>query len=325
VTTEGQRFYLCEPPVTIAPTEYLLGGITVEKDLFPSVVTRELPASPRSFYSELVFPRPIDPLAGAERIYASGGRGLSPTSVLRVLIEGVAGLKIADSAQATLSMLDRSIDFAVFLDASGDAMDLVTDRLLPQTNVTAYSKMGEIDLIDFVAPGSDRLLRIGRGILYRLRNQRDKLSSLGDVYNIIEVSYRATSSRTARAPAKFLLDHRYPGPLGRLSARSQKTYGPRILQVAAEDLPSADTVGDEGGHPVPVVGLAEGVLLSTAMQHRSETYQMTWAEGAMISRNTRRIIDDPEAGLPSVGCRAVDIEIHSFGPQVTFQTEDIDP
>lgn len=320
IDREGKRWYLCEPAVVAAPLHFQVGGIEVRGADRPVVTTATLGSDPNRTYTQLVFRQPVRQAGLIGAVTASGGVGFATSTPLRTLLVDIGGYPLSRRAELEIGRMERRFNFSVFLNNSSNVMDIVQQRLLPQTDCVLTQHLNQVDLLRLLAPSAQRRIGIGTGFWSRVREQQP-LTRTEDVYNVIEVKYRRTVlpvtsdilSRNA-----YVIDANYGGPIGALVAASQKRYGRRLLSLEAADLVESGS----GGLPLGVVELAETTAQLTAFPHRRYVYDAIWSSGMSFARNDTALVTDEARGLSDTPMRVVRREIRPTGPRLWLATDD---
>lgn len=321
IDAEGRLFYLMEPPVSGEPTEFYVGGNKLERD-FPSVKTMSFPNQPERKFTALEFRESVNQTSFFGDVSAAGGLGIMTTSPIMLLLRDVGGYELTGQAESLLNATQKQFTGSALFNQGAKVLEIVRERLLPQTTLAMTFRMGRIHAVDLGGVGSDRQIAVGQGLRWRIQNETTSLDSANDVYNIIVVKYNRTITSVLSNPMRrglFVLDEKYGGSIGSILAASQHEYGRRVLEIDAADIYEND---DDGDTPESVRQLGELEARLHAYEHRKFTYDCDWLDGMGMDVYDRRLLTDSDEELEDEPVRVVEWSLLATGPRLTFQTED---
>lgn len=322
ISKDGRRWYLCEPAVDAIPTSIQIGGVEVAEADRPIVSVGRLASDPSQTFTELVFPESVANLGLYGNVTASGGVGLPVDSAPITLLRDIGGYALSPRAERDLLRVAQDFNFSVFQNKQAPVLELVRDRILPQTDLMLTLHLNRVETYRLGSTDGRRVrLALGEGLVAFVPQPREQGTS-ETAYNAIEVKFRRnillvspTGTLTRDA---IVVDASYGGPIGDLLARSEKRYGRRPLTIEAPDIVDETT----SGVPESIVALAELTAVLAAFPPRPITYDATWEVGLSLDLNAEAELTDPAQGLDATPVRVVRIELLPTGPRLTFSTED---
>lgn len=314
-----RRLYLCDHALDGLPTQARIGGEIYRGPYALNAITRHSPSS-GSPYTEISFGDPNNPIPISELGYSgvvtvSGGVGISNRNAVMALMEDYAGYVMSREAKSILSNLNFNLN--ILLNSPANVLDIVTRRILPQTDMVGTFRGGEFQIYRLLSQSPSRSMSPGDGLRDFVRDG-DSETSINDVHNVIEVRYGRVAGSGALNPfAPVVISKSSGGRIGRLLGASQSMYGPRTLALQASDLGT-----DASGRPVGPTRLGELVAQLCAFVHRKFTYDAEWLDGMEVDLNWLVRLTDPANSLSGTKTRVVKKRILPTGPRITFQTED---
>ena len=322
ISHDGTHWYFMDRPTAIPPDRFWIGSEPAPLRDRPEVRFTPFPSDPARRYTELVFPRPVSESLQLGGVSAAGGVGLDADPVT-LLLQDVGGYRLSPQAVRDLATLRTSFNFSVFINAQTTVLQMVRDRLLPQTDLVMTFSMGRVHTYRLTPTYEpSRLLGPGMGLRDRLLQPHSP--NIESVYNAIEVRYRRTTlppTGDLLTRSALLIDRYSGGPMGAICAMSEQRYGRRFLSVEAADL--VDEQGlPPGNHPASVWRLGETLVRLHALPHRPVRYLSTWATALDVQPDTPCQLTDPAAELNATPARVVDIAFPPSGPELMFETED---
>jgi len=233
----------------------------------------------------------------------------------------VAGLPLSPQAQASLAdyFADPRMRLQIVNDQSGNALDIIRTRLVPQTPFAWTQHLGQGDLIDLRTPASGYKMGIGNGLLFRTTVQAAQTPS-ESVFNAFELL-----CGQADGQYRIRRDKNYASAaIASLLIRSEQANGGRrFLQVP---LPDVTVQMDENLSPI---GCAAGEALADmyarlhAVSHVSHTYQATWLDGLQAELGDYVLLTDSDEDYDDQPTVIVGRAITATGPQLTFATVEV--
>lgn len=322
ISKDGRRWYLCEPAVEAVPTSVQIGGVDVDEKDRPVVSVGHLATDPSQTFTELVFPASVSSLGLYGNVTASGGVGLPVDSAPVTLLRDVGGYRLSPRAERDLLRVAQDFNFSVFQNKQAPVLDLVRDRILPQTDLMLTLHLGRVETYRLGDDGGRRVrLALGEGLVAFVPQTREQGTS-ETAYNAIEVKFRRNilllSPTGTLMRDAIVVDANYGGPIGAMLARSQDRYGRRPLTIEAPDIVDEAS----GGVPASVVALGELTAVLAAFPPRPLTYDATWDVGEALDLNARVELTDLAQGVNATPARLVRTELLATGPRLTFATED---
>lgn len=313
VSSDYREYYVCDPVMEHMPTEVFVGDQQVTTGQYK--FRRGVTAASRQQYTKLIFSDRIENLGYSGEVRVRGGSGPTTDSPLQFFIDRQPGLKLTNRAKAYLADVERRkiYDYYVVINNKGSIIDLISNRLLPQSNMIGFFRNGELDIIRQGETTRIHNLAIGSQLLYRLPPGRPETNQ-GGIYNAIDVSYRRTYQGGVGKFSRFatLVDQAFGGRLGRFLARSEAIYGRRYLKLEASDL----------GNQRDAQRLGESILAQTAFPHRRFKYAMDYRHGLYLDINDRARLTDPDISANALPCRVVGVRFAATHIECTLQTED---
>lgn len=316
IDRERKRFYVCDPPLVMVWTVQK-GGEEIGTGWHLETNT----AATGWEYSELVFDAPIDDIATglSDEITCAYGVGISYADPISYLLD-VAGVVPNDRAAFLLGTYFSNPELAlpVAIDTTGNALDIVRSRLIPQTPFvfTLHRQRAElITLFDiYNRPVSRGTVGIGDGLIFRMAQQSEETQP-ENVHNALDL-------RCGDAVQVVRDAGHGDDAITGLLTRSTAANGRRYLKLDMPDLwIQLDLMGQPFACPAGRL-LADGIARLVAMPHRPHQYQATWLHGMAYELGDRMALADTDQGLDDAPVRVTGLSYQSTGPVVTFQTED---
>ena len=315
IDREGRRFYVCDPAGTSGPTIVEKDGEAIETGWHVEV--RETSGPSLFEYREIVFDSPVSDLANGINpwIRAYGVIGITNVDPISFYAQ-VAGLPLSPQAQASLAdyFADPRMRLQIVNDQSGNALDIIRTRLVPQTPFAWTQHLGQADLIDLRTPASGYKMGIGNGLLFRTTVQAAQTPS-ESVFNAFELLCGEAGSQY-----RIRRDKNYASAaIASLLTRSEQANGGRrFLQVP---LPDVTVQMDENLSPIGCVAgeaLADMYARLHAVSHVSHTYQATWLDGLQAELGDYVLLTDSDEDYDDQPTVIVGRAITATGPQLTF-------
>lgn len=321
IDRDRRRFYLCDPPATIAPNRVYKGG-----ELLQGGYIIQTSSSPTGMqYTEIVFDQAIDEIALGitDEISASGGMGITAVNAITFLLDK-AGVTVAPHARQMLTAMDHDFPLSVLVNAQGACLDIVRNRLIPQTPFAFFMHRNRVELLRLGDQTGQWRLSNGGGLLFSLAEETD--TSFDSIANAIEVLCGRDAFGSQAGPVPLVRIYRDAtrgsARIRELLTRSEALYRRRHMVVEANDL--AVDLNADG----TVIGSVSGAVLADllarlhALVHRRFTYVARWDIGLALALNDRVLLTDAEQGIADVPTRVVQLRYAATGPEVTLQTED---
>jgi len=324
IDKDGQRFYLMDGAPLQNPRRYFVGGIelTTEAEK-PSIHVVPFPSDPTRVYTEVRFREPIRQtgimgfVTASEFVTVDGDRPITA-----LLTDSALGAYELDPETAgLLAATERDFAGLQMIASEGNILSVVTDRLLPQTDLLMHWRLGRARFYKLLDDGPERSVALGQGLIHRTDG-----GQLGDdVWNVLEVAY----TRNFLAPIEELkpkdsipVDRSYGGSVGALLAASERAYGRRLRPtINALDLVSADA---NVAVPPGARRLAELEARLHAFDHSLDVYAATYEWAMAQDLNYRYLLTDPDEGYVDKAVRLVGWQPLPGVVAVTFQSEDAD-
>lgn len=314
IDQEGREFYFCDPPASIPPDRFYENGALTSKRV--TTVPVSFPQDTAFKYTKVVFDEPVD-LAGGYLgvVSAQGGYGIA-VDPISTFLETIGGYELTQEAKKQIEAIKGTFNFSAFFNSRGSVLEIVRDRLLPQTDLVLGFQRGRIHLYRLFEETRAPRMGVGQGLRGLVSTPRD-FADLEGIYNVIEISYqRNISSEIASVPitrSVITQAPETPGKVGKYLTRSQDAFGRRELPDA---IVAADLVPDET--EAGVMKLAEVEARRLAFPARPFTYDAEWLDGLRLERNGRvRLVD-----MDDRYARVVEIRIPATGPRVTVELEE---
>lgn len=315
----GKEFYVCEPALTVAPSDVYIGGVNIDtmpNIKFPHHVIGSL--SNDQTYSKLVFDIPIKDTSLVGQVTCGGGFGISGEHpAISLLKYGKYNL----SNEALASLRSLPLNFFVFINNSGNVYEMVTGRILPQTDLIGGLRMDKYHTYKIGSSGNEVSLSPGSGLIFR-DVREDIETSADEVFNAIEVRFQRdlfTVGETTRTA--YLIDKENgQQDIRSLLRLSERLYGRRYLKLEAPDLVQY-LDSPVNGVPKNVINLALTTAKVKALIHKEYTYLTEWHIGMAVDLNWKVYLTDPELNLVNQPTRIIKREISPVGPKLTLQTE----
>jgi hypothetical protein len=313
-----REFYICEPALSSGPTKVYIGGDDIQVLGIPFPRHEVGVLSNYQTYSKLVFQDPIDSVNAIGFITCSGGVGTNSQHPVNTL------LKYGDyllSPDATAHINTLPFNFFVLANNSGSVYDLVTSRILPQTDLIGTLHLDHYHTIKLLGTMPEIRMGIGNGLVFRYVDH-DVETDHSKIFNAIEVRYqRDIFSKTTPFRTAFMTDSTHGAFTAQnVCRRSEQLYGRRYEQIQCPDIVQYLDHTFQG-HPVNIVDLANKIAQTNSLPHNEFVYQTNWLEGLSIWLNYRILLTDPDLGFVDRPTRVVSLSIPSTGPQITLQTE----
>lgn len=321
ISKDGRRWYLCEPAIAATPTSIQIGGAEVAEKDRPIISIGRLASDPSRTFTELVFPASVSSLGLYGSVTASGGVGLPVDSAPITLLRDIGGYRLSARAERDLLRVAQNFNFSVFQNKNAPVLELVRDRILPQTDTMLTLHLNKIETFRLGDQDGRRVrLALGQGLSAFVPQPNERGTS-ETVWNAFEVKFRRnvlllTPSGTLTRDA-HVVDADYGGPIGALLERSQKRYGRRFLSIEAADLVDEAS----GGVPASVIDLGELNARLAAFPPRPIVYDVPWDVGVGLDLITPALLTDSDQGMDDTPVRVVAQELRATGPRLTFATE----
>lgn len=322
ISLDRRTWLYCSPPATVHPNRIEKGGVVLRY----GYRTVDLVTPNGIGYTAVVFDNPVDQYTEGidDTVSASGGTGLTSRNALAYLMD-YAGLQWSSESKAELSRLDRDFPLSILVDQQTDSvLDLIRDRLIPQTPFTFTFRNGKGHLIRCGADVPEVPVGIGSNLITRLGEQGQD-TSLESVFNAVEVrcgrdQYASTAGPVALWRAYRDQHHGAPD-VRSLCAKSERLYGRRFLAFDANDLAVNLT---ENGVPVSCPGgeyMADLLIRQHALPRRSHRYLASMHLGLSLELNWRVSLTDANENLSQKLCRVSEIMHGPVGMELSFVEE----
>lgn len=287
----GQRFYLCDPPATVAPSRIRVNGIEVPPEKSPIAITK-LTADTLTSYTEIVFPDTLENLGfPAGFVTCSGGVGVDPaaTAPLLFLLETIGGYSITDQARSMAQT--TAFQYSSFINSPGTILDILENRLMPQTSYILLKRYGMIDIIPTVGQVATWTLYVPHDLI---EIEDTEETSPRTVFNDIEIFYGIDVSQSSVMNYKFrrsvVVNQDSDGDVGIRLGDSQRRYGKLPLTLKASDIVDQAVA----------LQLAYDIAETHAFIHTIRTY-LAPEKGYYVDLGYKIDVVDPSLGtIPSV-------------------------
>ncbi len=314
INASATEYYVCDPILESMPTEVWAGSDKLKSGQF-----RFRPAYTsvtNQPYTKLVLADRLENLgyAAGSGVWVLGGMGPNTSNPLQFFIDRQPGLQLTTRAQAYLSEIERRkiFDYYTVIERKGKVLEIITDQLIPTSNLVGFFRGGKLDMIRQNEPGRIHHLAVGSQLKDRLPVDPPE-TPINSVYNAIDVGYRKNyQTNTTFSRYAKLVDYQIGGSLGKFLRKSESLYGRRYLTMDATDL----------GHESDAERLGVSILMNTAFPHRRWKYVMDYQYGLGLDINDRVLLTDPLIVADSLPCRIVQMEFNPTSINITVQSED---
>ena len=317
IDAKGLRFVICAGTLNEPPTTVARNGVPITMTW--SVVNELTPA--KRPVSVLVLKEPANTIGDGgfvtDEITCAGGVGIGGKHPARMLLEDVCGLTLTARAR---TLLDATpFDLELLANVTGDALKLVRERVLPQTNLMFGFEHGQVDLIPLGPTLSRRALRLGAGLRYRPREQPTETLESAIANQIVvqcgRAVYGGVQTSVVRSAARSV------GTLRRRLQQSLDRYGAKPLVYDAPDLPLVQRAAALSC-PLGEV-LASHVAACYALPATPHRYAAEWLDGMTLELADGAQLTDADQQLDAVDLRVSGWELP--GPEGPVLTMEADP
>lgn len=304
------REYLYGMNLTAGPQFVLVNGAVESRWTAEDMVT---PGGLR--VTKVVF---AEALPDDADVTASGGVGIVSADPITFLCRW-AGVEMDDVTKALLAYEnarpDRAFDMSVLGNVQAPVVELLRQRLIPQTPFAMTFERGRLRLLPLDSSTTEIPLSIGSGLSFRLRQQ----PTTEDV-----TIYNSFMVECGRKGDSFLMTvkrdaHNGPAAVREACAVSQQKHGlrPFTETIKAYDV-NVESDGD--GNPVRCPSgerLADHYALTFASEPRRIGYQVPWLYGLALERNDRVTVTDDE--LTDQPGYIEQVKLAATGPQIVVE------
>lgn len=303
IDQQARHFYVCDGRLARPPVVFRKDGVLLDS-LRPSVRTERSPLGLE--YTALWFPEPVymarEGLVNGTLVSCSGGAGFVPASPIEFLLDTVGQFPLTASMRALVRALPFT--FSLLLNDSASVLDIVRQRLIPQTNLVFTFQYGQAHAFPLFPGRQDRTVVLGDQLLYRLPVAQEQTTK-DRVFNRITVlcgrNYLA-SRGTTTAVQHVVVRSPDDGPaqIRDLLARSTASFGIRAMPTPYE---AADLIVEEradGTTACPAGEVLADFLAAThAFPKLSVSYAVTWEEALTAELGDSVLLVDPDFGGPA--------------------------
>lgn len=321
ISADYSRFFVCRPFTDRTPTRVYAGGTLIAG----WHVRRGVAVQDRWDYQELVLDEPVQNYGSLGGVYCSGGVGDTSDNAIALLL-AAAGVSVDRRTQSIIRSLSADFPMSVLVNAQADAMEIVRQRLVPQTPYALTLHRGQVVMVPLEPGRFVQDVEVGGDLIGRTVTEATQ-TPLSGVFNAIEIrcsrDYYGVANSGSQPLMRVVRDAHH-GPLGirRLLASSEGRYGRRALVVDAADLA---VYTDATGLPVRCPGaerLADLLATLHAFSHRQCEYISTWSWGVRAELGMAACVTDPIEGYVRTPVRVVGIRYTAAAPIVTLETID---
>lgn len=317
IDADGLVYYLHEGEFRAPPTQFWNLGAPLT--YAPRVEVRFGAASGRPYTCLVFTEKPTTPDGLVPSVSCAGGQGVDELHPILFLLETVGGYRL--TARARQAIAQTPFSQAVLANVRSDVRKVVTEQLVPQTDLVLSFRHGMVDAIPLAATQSEMRLGIGYGLRYRLANQ-DAESPLSSVYNAftIECGRRLGGSGSY---VTIVRDAQHGSEeIRALCARSERAFGRRAITWPALDLgvvpTDARTFACPGGEL-----LGDVLVRAHAFPYRPHAYRASWLEGVAVEIGQRVYLTDPAEGLADAPVTVVGRSVLPTGINLSFAAPSI--
>ena len=322
-----RRFLIAGHALTQKPTAVQKGGTTVTSgwQVLPGKT-----ATKQRDITYIEFTAKVDEISAGvtDEVTCSGGVGRVDKNIVALLCE-IAGFRLSRRAQALLPQFDRDFPLSLEFSSPANVLDLLRQRILPQTGYVAYFRRNELDLIPLLGTVGETRLGVGKGLLFRVPGQ-DGSTPLSSVFNVIEVRCGRDMFASSSSPVPLIRIRRdynegSPDIRALLDKSQASAWGRRELPDAGKNFNDLAVLIDSNGNPTSCPGgqrIADLLARLHAFPHRTFSYATTWPMGMSVDLNDRVLLTDPDENLADEPTRVVQVAYGPTGTTVQFQTED---
>jgi hypothetical protein len=287
---EGSLFYICDSTITLhssasaSPFTVFLNGeehsnytVVVKENNSP--ITDAL--NTRGVASFIQFSKKYDHLPF---VMCSGFTGMSPKKHPILTLLEYGQYVISDEASSKLQ--EHPLLLSALVNNTAPVLDIVLDRLLPQTPYFGGFLAGEFQVFDLDGFPSGMHLYPGSG-LYGLVSAAE--GDLGSVYNAIDIKYHRNIDSVTDFDAtrkSYLLDvSTTHGALQRELQHSEAIYGRRYITLNMPDIPVLEDPPDI------VQEIAHDFLMLSSRQRMIYTYDCPFFPALKLPLNLKFYAD----------------------------------
>ena len=206
---------------------------------------------------------------------------LSKDNPILILLRDYGKYHLSPESLQILKTLN--FDLSVLNNVSDSILNIVKNRLLPQTPYMMGFRNGFLELFHLGGIQTSIELGLGYGLYDKLEETIGETDA-NQVYNAIKIGYHRnihSQNELDLTLHAYLLDsQRATGSLKDLLLASEKRYDRRYLDL---DFPDMTSNGIDVPHMIPIIG--ELILRLSAFQHQVYTYRAPWFPGIMLDVN----------------------------------------
>jgi hypothetical protein len=327
----GTRFYILDgkispnPPAHPFPFSVQVNGEDksqndseyawdIVEEIVPSPILTSL--ENRDIMSTIQFHKQI-PNLELPFVTCSGFNGLSKDKQIILTLLDYAQYPVSIGARQILQNLP--FDMSFFQNAQGNVLELVRDRLFPQTPYIMGFRNGEVVIFRMEGEDTGYKVGVGNGLIGRIDDEED--TPIDQVYNAIEIRYFRniyTQKEFEASRLSYILDSdRANSGLQGVLKQSEAAYGRRYVQMEFADI----VVNSQSGPPPIIPYFAENYLRLACKQHKKMSYLCEgWLAYSLIE-NSILYLTDEDRGMVDQKVRVIGRKVAPTLCSITFQTE----